>query len=83
MTFSQVSETKVDERIIVPLSALKITPDGAAVFTVTVDGKLEAVPVIKGQLFGDNIEITSGISKDTRIVTDARGLKNGQVVLIK
>lgn len=83
VTFSQVSETKVDERIIVPLSALKITPDGAAVFTVTVDGKLEAVPVIKGQLFGDNIEITSGISKDTRIVTDARGLKNGQVVLIK
>ena len=83
VTFSQVSETKVDERIIVPLSALKITPDGAAVFTVTVDGKLEAVPVIKGQLFGDNIEITSGISKDTRIVTDARGLKNGQVLLIK
>lgn len=83
VTFSQVSEVKVDERIIVPLSALKITPEGASVFSVNAEGKLEAIVVTKGQLYGDNIEILSGITKETRIVTDARGLKAGQLVTIK
>lgn len=83
VTFSQVSEVKVDERIIVPLSALKITPEGASVFTVNAEDKLEAIVVTKGQLYGDNIEILSGITKETRIVTDARGLKAGQLVTIK
>ena len=83
VTFSQVSEAKVDERIIVPLSALKITPEGASVFTVNADGNLEALKVEKGPLFGENIEILSGITRETRIVTDARGLKAGQAVIIK
>ena len=83
VTFSRVSEVKVDERIIVPLSALKITPEGASVFTVNAEDKLEAIVVTKGQLYGDNIEILSGITKETRIVTDARGLKAGQLVTIK
>ncbi len=83
VTFSQVSEVKEDNRIIVPLAALKITPEGAAVFTVNSENKLEATTVTRGQLFGDNIEIISGITKETRIVTDARGLKAGQTVNIK
>ncbi len=83
VTFSQISEATVDERIVVPLSALKITPDGASVFTVSSDGKLEAIAVTKGQLFGDSIEILSGITKETSIVTDARGLKAGQAVTVK
>ncbi len=83
VTFSQVSKEAVDERIIVPLSALKITPDATTVFTVSNEGKLEAITVTKGQLLGDNIEITSGLTKETRIVTDARGLKAGQEVIAK
>jgi RND family efflux transporter MFP subunit len=83
VTFSQISTENVSDRIIVPLSALKITPESTAVFTVNAEGKLEAVSVTKGQLFGDTIEILSGITKETRIVTDARGLKVGQEVTVK
>lgn len=83
VTFSQVSEVTEDPRILVPLSAIKITPDGDSVFIVSEGNKLQAVKVEKGQLFGDNIEILSGITKETRIVTDARGLKADQEVTIK
>jgi multidrug efflux pump subunit AcrA (membrane-fusion protein) len=83
VTFSQVSEVAEDPRILVPLSAIKITPDGDSVFIVSEGNKLQAVKVEKGQLFGDNVEILSGITKETRIVTDARGLKADQEVTIK
>lgn len=83
VTFSQISEVKTTDRILVPLAALKITPEGSFVFTVSEEDTLVAVPVTQGQLFGDNIEILSGVTKETRIVTDARGLKEGQVVTIK
>lgn len=82
VTFSQISETKTSDRILVPLSALKITPEGSFVFTLNDENKLTAVAVEKGQLYGDSIEITSGITKEFRIVTDARGLKEGQEVSI-
>jgi multidrug resistance efflux pump len=83
ITFSQISTTNVSDKILVPLSALKITADSTSVFTVSDENKLVAVPTEKGQLYGETIEILSGITKDTRIVTDARGLKEGQLVTIK
>jgi multidrug efflux system membrane fusion protein len=67
----------------VPLSALKITSSGSFVFTVSEEKKLVAIAVTQGQLYGENIEILSGLDKDTRIVTDARGLKEGQLVTVK
>jgi multidrug efflux pump subunit AcrA (membrane-fusion protein) len=83
VTFSQISTEVIDERIIIPLSALKITPDGTSVFTVSNEGTLESISVTKGQLLGENIEITSGLTKETKIVIDARGLKAGQTVTVK
>ena len=83
LTFSQISAVAVTERILVPLSALKITSNGTFVFTVSEESKLVPVAVAQGQLFGENIEIVSGVTKDTRIVTDARGLKEGQLVTVK
>lgn len=80
VTFSQLSEASVTDKVIVPLSALKITAEGSFVFTVNEQNTLVAVPVTQGQLYGENIEVLSGITRDTRIVTDARGLKDGQVV---
>jgi RND family efflux transporter MFP subunit len=83
VTFSQVSQESVDDRILVPLSALKITPEGDYVFMINTESKLEALPVTKGQLLGESIELLSGVTKETRIVTDARGLKEGQEVVVK
>jgi RND family efflux transporter MFP subunit len=83
VTFSQLSEKVEDTRLMIPLSALKITPDGTFVFTVYESGVLVSTPVTQGQLYGENVEILTGITKETRIVTDARGLKDGQTVTVK
>lgn len=67
----------------IPLSALKITPDGAQVFTLDEGMHLVAHPVTLGALRGSSVEITEGLTADMRIVEDARGLKEGQVVVTK
>ena len=83
LTFSQITEREAEtDRILIPLSALKITTDGTSVFIVE-NNTLKALPVTQGQLFGNNVEILEGITKESRIVTDARGLKDGQAVTIK
>ncbi|MBP9842875.1 MAG: HlyD family efflux transporter periplasmic adaptor subunit [Candidatus Pacebacteria bacterium] len=82
ITFTQISKSETGDKILVPLSALKITADSTAIFSVDEANKLVATPVTKGQLYGENIEILSGVTKETRIVTDARGLKEGQEVII-
>ncbi len=69
--------------ITIPLSALKIMPLGAYVFTVDDAGKLVAHLVKEGRLQGDRIEIVEGLTPDMIIVTDARGLKEGSQVTIK
>lgn len=68
--------------VTVPLSALKITPEGPLLFTVSDESTLVANPVSVGTIRGGFIDITSGISPDAAIVSDARGLKEGQVVLV-
>lgn len=65
----------------IPLSALKLTPEGSEVFTVE-NGILIAHPVTLGTLAGSRVTVTSGISSDMRLVEDARGLKEGQKVTV-
>jgi RND family efflux transporter MFP subunit len=79
---------ETDKAIFIPISSVKITPDGAVVFIVTdveEDGAttLQSIPVTLGVLSGGKVEITSGLSLDNIIVSDARGLKEGQKVLLK
>ncbi len=76
------SATKKASVIQIPLSALKITPTGPVVFTVNSSSTLVAHSVKDGTLLGDQIVITEGITPDMIIVTDARGLKDGQKVTI-
>jgi RND family efflux transporter MFP subunit len=68
--------------ISIPIVSLKITPDGAVVFTVE-HNILKAHGVKIGSLLGDRIVITDGITSSMEIVTDARGLKDGESVEIK
>lgn len=82
VTFAQLSKKTDIDKILVPLSAVKITSTGTSVFTIGENNTLVAVLVTQGSLFGENVEITSGLTRETRIVTDARGLKEGQNVTI-
>ena len=65
----------------IPVSALKLIGDAAFVFTVE-DGKLVAHPVELGAVVQSTVEVKGGIDAATRIVVDARGLNEGDSVVI-
>lgn len=77
-TLTKVSENNIQ----IPISALKMTPDGALVFTVDEQQILHAHIVTPGALLGSDIMITKGLTGDMEIVTDARGLKDGMEVSV-
>jgi len=66
-----------------PLSALKLTPNGAFVFTLSATSSLTSIKVTEGAILGEDIQIISGLDGSEIIVTDARGLKDGMVVTVK
>ena len=75
--------TTTQDPVKVPISALKLTPKGSLVFTTSASSTLVAIPVEVGAILGEEIQILSGITGDTNIVTDARGLKEGMTVIIQ
>lgn len=83
ITKSKQTITATSGPIKIPLSALKLTPNGAFVFTLSATSSLVALPVKEGAILGDEIQILSGLNGTENIVTDARGLKEGMAVTIK
>lgn len=67
--------------ITIPIAAAKITPSGPVVFTVEA-GALVSHAVTFGAIVGGHVTITNGITPDMTIVTDARGLTEGQTVVV-
>jgi RND family efflux transporter MFP subunit len=81
-TISQVTATHSSSPI-VPIVALKITPEGPVVFTVNpTTHALVAHAVSIGAILGANIEVTQGLTSNMVIVTDARGLTVGELVSV-
>lgn len=78
---SSDSTAGADAPITVPLTAVKFTPTKAYIFTVA-DGVLVAHEVVTGLVTSDSIAIT-GVEELTEIVSDVRGLKAGDAVVIK
>ena len=73
--------TETTSEISLPLSAIKMTGRGPVMFTVDGTSKeLTAIPVVLGAVSGSNVLVTEGVTLDSMIVVDARGLKAGQVV---
>ncbi len=68
--------------ITIPLSSLKLTPQGAVVFLVNASNTLEALPVTEGAILGEYIQIIAGLTGTEEIVVDARGLKDGMEVIV-
>lgn len=65
----------------IPIAAAKITPQGPVVFMVA-SSTLVAHPITFGTIVGGQVEVTEGLSLDMDIVVDARGLSDGQVVVV-
>lgn len=80
---TQPAKTSASSTIPVPITAIKITPDGSFVYTLSADNKLEAHTVTLGPLLGDTILVTAGLDQSMTIVKDARGLKEGEAVTVQ
>lgn len=76
------SASTTEGPLMLPLSAVKLYADTRIVFTVNEEGRLVGTSVETGDVRGDRIEILSSLSPDLRIVTDARGLAEGEKVRI-
>lgn len=66
--------------LMLPLASVKLTSSARVVFSLDGEGRLVAHPVEIGDVRGDRIEILTELPSDLRIVTDARGLAQGQKV---
>ncbi len=64
----------------IPLTALKLTAEGAFVFTVS-DATLVAREITVDRVLGESVLISEGLTSDTRIVIDARGRRDGELVI--
>jgi RND family efflux transporter MFP subunit len=66
----------------IPIVATKITPAGPIVFTISESNTLIANNVTLGDILGSRVIVLSGITSDMEIVKDARGLTEGQEIII-
>ncbi len=80
VSFIKKTESEKAEAIIIPLTAIKMTGAGPVAFKVSGDNKLETITLTLGPVEGESVTVTEGLSLDTRIVADARGLKEGEEV---
>lgn len=65
----------------IPITALKIEATRTIVFIVEND-HLVAKEIKIGKLSGNSVQVSKGLSADTEIVADARGLKDGDEVTV-
>lgn len=79
---AHAAPTATSTTIAIPIVAVKILPSGPVVFSVTASSTLAAQAITLGSILGDRVVITSGLTPDLTIVTDARGLAEGQSVVV-
>jgi multidrug efflux pump subunit AcrA (membrane-fusion protein) len=78
----EASTSTGSETLLLPLASVKLRAGDRIVFSLNAEGRLEAHPVEVGGVYGDRIEILSPLPPDLRIVTDARGLAEGELVRV-
>ncbi len=78
-----VKSNNNNDKIKIPLSAVKMTPRGAFAFSVGDRNTIKAILLEIGAISGSEVEILSGLLASDNIVKDARGLKEGNLVEIK
>jgi multidrug resistance efflux pump len=83
ITRSQTTYEEHGATYTLPLSAIKLTPNGAYLFSVSASSTVVAMPITLGALMGDSVQVLSPLSATTTFVMDARGLKDGMEVVVK
>ena len=68
--------------VLLPLASVKLRAGDRIVFSVGEDSRLVAHAVEVGEVRGDRIEIRTPLPKELRIVADARGLAEGELVQV-
>lgn len=67
----------------IPASTLVIDSAGVSVATVTADNRIAHTPVKLGRDFGREVEVTSGLTADARLVVSPRDdLRDGETVTV-
>jgi multidrug efflux pump subunit AcrA (membrane-fusion protein) len=74
--------TPISGPISIPITALKMESNRNSVFTV-VDNKLVSQEITIGKLSGEFVQVSSGLTRESEIVVDARGLSNGDEVAVQ
>ena len=77
---SDEGEADAARALRIPITALKFIGNDSFVFTVSEEGALVALPVVLGDIVLGTVTIQEGITTQTRIVLDARGLSEGDSV---
>ena len=70
------------DQILIPLSALKVLPSGFVAFVVNDEGVVDSLDIEVGPVVGDRVLVYSGLSLDTEIIKDARGISVGDEATI-
>ena len=68
---------------LLPLQSVKLFPGGASVFTVKDDSTLEEKSVTLGNISGETVEVTKGLTPEMKIVSTVYELKAGQKVSVE
>jgi multidrug efflux pump subunit AcrA (membrane-fusion protein) len=82
IAFTQEEKAEFAE-ITIPLSALKMTGAGPVAFEVSAQNTLVPITLELGAIAGDSVVVKKGLTANSMIVVDARGLKEGQEVTVK
>lgn len=78
-----IQEEQRDQTFLIPLNAIKITNAGPGVYTINNESIIEFLPVTLGRVIGNAIEVLDGITFETVIVENVRGVDIGEVVTVK
>ncbi|MCB9813908.1 HlyD family efflux transporter periplasmic adaptor subunit [Candidatus Nomurabacteria bacterium] len=76
-----VTKSKLENKVIVPLTAVKFERENGSVFMVT-EGKLAKKSVELGNILGSSVEVVSGLDVNDQFVQDVRGLVVDEAVTV-
>ena len=69
-----------DTTFLIPLPAIRLSSTGAYVLMVNEEQVIEQRAVETGEVFGERVEVTSGLGVNDRILSNVRGLRAGDEV---